>query len=231
MSELIREDRPQLSDEAAVYIRELIVSGQLRPGAFIRLDRLASALSMSVTPVRQALVTLRGEGFVQLEPRRGFQVSQLREDDILDLFAVQAFVAGELAAHAAGRISDEQIARLKAILTDLEAAMQRGEPATGEALAHEFHEVVFDAADRPKLVWLMQISGRYEPRRFYADITGWERLSIREHKTILTALKRRDVDQARQAMAGHVQSLGRIVASNFAATGEPPIREPDSKDT
>jgi DNA-binding GntR family transcriptional regulator len=231
MSEVIREDRPQLSDEAAVYVRELIVSGQLRPGTFIRLDRLATALSMSVTPVRQALVTLRGEGFVQLEPRRGFQVSQLREDDILDLFAVQAFVAGELAAHAAERISDEQIGRLKTILTDLEAAMNRGEPATAEALAHEFHEVVFDAADRPKLVWLMQISGRYEPRRFYANIIGWERLSIREHRTILMALKKRDVDQARKTMAGHVQNLGRIVASNFAATGEPPIRELDSQHT
>ena len=109
--------------------------------------------------------------------------------------------------------------------------MTQGDPGTGEALAHEFHEVVFDAADRPKLVWLMQISGRYEPRRFYANITGWERLSIREHKTILTALKKRDVDQARTAMAGHVQNLGRIVASNFAATGEPPTREVDSKRT
>jgi DNA-binding GntR family transcriptional regulator len=229
MSELIREDRPQLSDEAAAYVRELIVSGQLRPGEFIRLDRLGTELSMSVTPVRQALVTLRGEGFVQLEPRRGFQVSELREDDILDLFSVQAFVAGELAAHAAQRISDEQIGRLKGLLTDLEAAMRRGETSTGEALAHEFHEMVFEAADRPKLVWLLQISGRYEPRRFYANITGWERLSMREHRTIFTALRKRDVDQARQAMAGHVQNLGRLVASNFAATGKPPVRELDSK--
>jgi hypothetical protein len=39
------------------------------------------------------------------------------------------------------------------------------------------------------------------------------------------------VDQARKTMAGHVQSLGRIVASNFAATGDPPIRELDSKRT
>jgi DNA-binding GntR family transcriptional regulator len=231
MSEMIREDRPQLSDEAAAYIRELIVSGQLRPGEFIRLDGLAAALSMSVTPVRQALVTLRGEGFVQLEPRRGFQVSELRENDILDLFAVQAFVAGELAAHAAQRISDEQIGRLKTVLVELEAAMRRGESAAGESLAHEFHEMVFDAADRPKLVWLLQISGRYEPRRFYANITGWERLSIREHKTIFTALKRRDPDEARRAMGGHVQNLGRIVASNFAATGKTPVRELDSRRT
>ena len=231
MSEMIREDRPQLSDEAAAYVRELIVSGKLRPGEFIRLDRLAAALSMSVTPVRQALVTLRVEGFVQLEPRRGFQVSELREDDILDLFSVQAFVAGELAAHAAQRASEGQISRLKSVLTELEAAMRLGQTAAGESLAHEFHEIVFASAGRPKLVWLLQISGRYEPRRFYANISGWEPLSMREHKTIFTAIKRRDPDQARRAMAAHVQNLGRIVASNFAATTGPPLRELNSKRT
>jgi DNA-binding GntR family transcriptional regulator len=219
----IREDRRQLSDEAASYVREMIISGQLRPGEFIRLDRLASDLAMSVTPVRQALVTLRGEGFVQLEPRRGFQVSELCENDILDLFAVQAFVAGELAAHAALAISDHQMARLKVIVAEIEGAMQRGADDTAEALAHEFHEVVIESANRPKLAWLLQVSGRYEPRRFYSDISGWHRLSSREHKTILMALKKRDAEGARAAMAGHVRHLGQLVASNFSAAGQSPV--------
>jgi DNA-binding GntR family transcriptional regulator len=229
MSVSTRDERPQLSDEAAAYVRELIISGQLRPGEFIRLERLATELAMSATPVRQALVTLRGEGFLQLAPRRGFQVSELRVDDILDLFAVQAFVAGELAAHAARLISDDQLARLKSILTELEQAMHSGDTDAGESLAHEFHEMVFDAADRPKLVWLLHISGRYEPRRFYSNITGWARLSIREHKTVFAALKKRDVDRARSAMADHVHHLGRLVADNFAGTGQPPVRELGSK--
>jgi DNA-binding GntR family transcriptional regulator len=219
----IRDDRRQLSDEAASYIREMIISGQLRPGEFIRLDRLASDLEMSVTPVRQALVTLRGEGFVQLEPRRGFQVSDLCENDILDLFSVQAFVAGELAAHAALVISDHQIARLKVIVGEIEGAMQRGADETAEVLAHEFHEVVIESANRPKLAWLLQVSGRYEPRRFYSDISGWHRLSTREHKAILVALKKRDADGARDAMAGHVRHLGQLVASNFSAVGQTPV--------
>jgi DNA-binding GntR family transcriptional regulator len=223
MSASIRDDRPQLSDEAASYVREMIISGQLRPGEFIRLDRLASDLAMSVTPVRQALVTLRGEGFVQLEPRRGFQVAELCEDDILDLFSVQAFVAGELAAHAAISISEQQIARLKAIVADLESAMQRGADETAEALAHEFHEVVIESANRPKLAWLLQVSGRYEPRRFYSDISGWHRLSSREHKTILVALKKRDAEGARASMSSHVRHLGQLVASNFSAVGQSPV--------
>lgn len=210
------DGRPQLSDEAAGYVRELVMSGQLRPGEFIRLDRLASQLSMSVTPVRQGLVTLRGEGFVQLEPRRGFVVSDLSEEDILDLFSVQAFVAGEVATHAAQDITVEQITRLKDILASIDAVTHSKSMGDVEALAHEFHEVVIEAAGRPKLAWLLHISGRYEPRRFYSDFEGWERLLVREHRAILKTLTQHDSDGARDAMRGHVEHLGELVARNFS---------------
>src|SRR5690349_1621469 len=67
--------RPQLADDVAAYVRDLIVSGQVRAGEFLRLENLAEQLGTSVTPVREALVSLRGEGFVTLQPRRGFMVS------------------------------------------------------------------------------------------------------------------------------------------------------------
>ena len=47
--------RPQLSEEIAAYVREAVMSGQLRPGEFIRLDTVAQQLGTSVTPVREAL--------------------------------------------------------------------------------------------------------------------------------------------------------------------------------
>jgi len=89
-----------------------------------------------------------------------------------------------------------------------------------EALAHEFHEVVIEAAGRPKLAWLLQISGRYEPRRFYSDLQGWKRLSVREHRAILKALKAHNADGAREAMCSHVEHLGRLVAHNFLVTSQ-----------
>ena len=60
--------RPQLSEEVADHVRTRIMSGDVRPGSFIRLDETASALGVSVTPVREALLTLRGEGLVDLVP-------------------------------------------------------------------------------------------------------------------------------------------------------------------
>src|SRR5512139_3740092 len=92
--------RGQLSDEVATRLRADIMTGTLRPGTYIRLDETAAALGVSITPVREALRTLRGEGMVQLEPHRGHVVAPLSRRDVEDIFWLQAAIAKELAAAA-----------------------------------------------------------------------------------------------------------------------------------
>ena len=92
--------RAQLSDEVAGHLRAAIMSGTLRPGTFIRLDETAAQLGVSITPVREALLTLRGEGMVRLEPHRGHVVLPLTRRDIEDIFWLQSIIAKELAATA-----------------------------------------------------------------------------------------------------------------------------------
>ena len=57
-----------MSEDVANHVRNLIMSGSVRPGEFVRLDETAADLGVSVTPVREALVALRGEGMVELVP-------------------------------------------------------------------------------------------------------------------------------------------------------------------
>ena len=207
--------RPQLDDEVATFVRESIMSGHLRPGEFIRINKLAEELGISSTPVRQALVTLRGEGFARLEPRRGFIVADLSEDDILDMYKVQAYVAGELAGHAALCIDEGRLAHLEDISKWATESELVGDEDKAENFAHEFHEILTDSANRPKLQWLLKLSGRYEPRSLYSDLPGWRHAMDREHREILDAMKRRDALTAREAMSRHVLHLGELVAANF----------------
>ena len=58
--------RQQLPEEVAAYVRELIISGDAVPGEFLRMDRVADAVGVSNTPVREGLLVLRSEGFVKL---------------------------------------------------------------------------------------------------------------------------------------------------------------------
>src|ERR1700740_361417 len=78
--------RAQLSDEVAGHLRAAIMSGKLHPGTYIRLDETAAELGVSITPVREALLKLRGEGMVQLEPHRGHVVVPLTRQRIQDIF-------------------------------------------------------------------------------------------------------------------------------------------------
>src|SRR5258708_38863720 len=78
--------RQQLSDEVASHVRELIMSGRLRPGEFIRQERIAEALDLSATPGREGLLSLKGEGFVQLKPRRGVVVAAVAPAEVRRLF-------------------------------------------------------------------------------------------------------------------------------------------------
>ena len=94
------------------------MTGALRPGTFIRLDETAAELGVSITPVREALRTLRGEGMVQLEPHRGHVVVPLTRGDIEDIFWLQATIARELAASAAERITDAEIDELERLNDD-----------------------------------------------------------------------------------------------------------------
>ena len=91
-----RLKQAQLPEQVAAYVRELIMSGAARPGEFLRIERIAEAVGVSQTPVREGLLALKSEGIVNLLPRRGFVVAPITPHDISDLYWVQAHIAGEL---------------------------------------------------------------------------------------------------------------------------------------
>lgn len=207
--------RPQLSQEAADYIRELIMTGQIQPGQFVGLGQIARDLGVSATPVREGLLALRAEGFVTLEPRRGFLVAPLTADDIRDIFTAQAMLAGELAARASRLLAAAQLDHLAQLQDLLSRAADAGEPARLEAHNHEFHRLINRSAAAPKISWMLAHSTRYVPRRFYATVTGWPEASVRDHSAILAALRTRDPDAAREHMARHVRHAGDLLAEHL----------------
>lgn len=207
-----RKRRPQLSEQAADYVRDLIIYGDLRPGQFIRLEDMAERFGSSVTPVREALLTLRQEGFVEFAPHRGFTVAPFTVDDLRDVFALQAFVAGELTARAAAVATEDDLERLELVQLDLERAAERNSAADVEHHNNEFHRIINGAAAAPKLAQFLLMALRYVPRRFFTTISGWQSEATSEHRTILAGLRARDAEAARRAMERHVSRAGEILA-------------------
>jgi DNA-binding GntR family transcriptional regulator len=207
--------RRQLSDEVASYVRELIMSGHLRSGEFIRQERIAEELQLSATPVREGLLSLKGEGFVELKPRRGFVVAPLSASDVRDLFTAQALLAGELVSRATARMTPDELRELDQVHRALRKAAAAGDGGAVESLNHDFHRRINLIADAPRLAWMLSISTKFAPRRFFATIPGWSKASAQDHAAILKAITDRDAEQARAAMMRHMENAGELLAANF----------------
>jgi DNA-binding GntR family transcriptional regulator len=195
--------RPRLSADVARYVRRRIFEGAFAAGEYVRLEQLAAELGVSVTPVREALLGLRAEGLLDQQPHRGFMVLPVTRRDIADVAGIQAHIGGELAARAAVNISDAQLEQLKDVQSQLEDAYGSDDHDRAVRLNHEFHRAINVAADSPKLSQLMGQITRYAPEAVFPIVEGWPAQSIKDHRRVVEAIERRDVEGARSAMAQH----------------------------
>ncbi len=211
--------RSQLSDEVAAHLREAIMTGSLRPGTFIRLDETAAQLGVSITPVREALLTLRGEGMVTLEPRRGYVVVPLSRQDVADIYWLQATIATELVRSAAERLTDEQIDELDAANDGLAAAVAAGDPAAIGAAEFAFHRLLNRAAGRIKLAWFLLHAARYMPPHIYITDPSWGLTAVETHRRLIAALRRRDTDALAEITAGEFSDGVRRLLEQLERSG------------
>ena len=193
------------------------MSGELPPGTTVRPEIVGEQLAISTTPAREALQLLRAEGFLTLEPGRGFRVAPLNGDDIRDLFVTQALIAGELAARAAVSGTAEELRELQALHHELIAAAAREDIAMLEVKNDAFHRQINVMAKSRKILWALSVSVRYVPRQFYGSIPGWPSATVDDHDAILLAILDRDPNRARAAMSEHIIHSGELLATHFDA--------------
>src|SRR3954466_45576 len=196
--------RQQLPEEVATYVRELILSGAVRPGEFLRIERIAEAVGVSNPPVREGLLALRSEGFVRLEPRRGFVVAPFSRQDVHDLFWAQAQLASELAARAAKKLTREQLQRLEELDERHEQAVKDGDSDAVAELGRAFHREINRAADSHRLALLLVYTLQQFPNRFYATIEGQVAATRERHRELLAALHQRNARTVRSLMQKHI---------------------------
>jgi DNA-binding GntR family transcriptional regulator len=142
-------------------------------------------------------------------------VSQLSREDIMDLFTIQAITAGELAARAASRLSDEELTELADLQQKLDEAATAGDDETVDKLNDQFHRLVNHAAKSTKIAWFHSVAVQYVPRRFFAWIEGWPDAAVHDHSSVLKALTERDPSASRQAMQEHVLHAGELLADHL----------------
>lgn len=209
----------RLSPQIARLIRELIMTGEATGHAKLRTEHLAARFGVSATPVREALMSLHGEGLVSFQPGRGFRVVPMTRQDLLDLYDAQAYFAGELTARAATRLTDEDLETLHRMQADLIRALEQGDGLASETIEIGLHRVINMASNAPKLRWLLKSTTRYAPFRSWSRVANWAAAAPEDHLLILRALERRSPATAGAAMTAHIHNVADLLADHLAEQG------------
>ena len=203
--------RGGLADEVASHIRELILTGALRPGTKIDQEAIGEALDVSRSPIREAVVGLGKEGLLNVTPRRGAVVGP---EDIVDHYELVGMVSGRAAAMAATSLSQSQIDELRGI----HARFVVGTDADWSALNEEFHRIINQVAPR-RTQWLVRLLVKSVPERYYEFADGWNTKAVERHAAILAAIVNRDDEVARQKMERHLRESGLAAAAVLRKQG------------
>ena len=195
-----------LHDEVAATLREQIFDGTLAPGSFVDEAALCERLSISRTPLREALKVLTAEGLLRHEPRRGCFVNEVTERDLDEIFPVIALLEGRCAWEAARHASDADLAALEALHDRLAKQARAGRINDYYATNFAIHEAIIMLADNR---WLAQAIGDLRKilklaRQQQLHAPGRLEQSLSEHLAVFAALKARDSDGAEAAMRTHL---------------------------
>lgn len=215
-----RGARRSSGTQAADYIRELILTGHLRPGDRVPQDDIASALSLSRIPVREGLIALERDGWVSIELNRGAFVNVLDADAVRDTYELFGIIYGFAASRAIQRTTgpayDELIAELDQIL---EAIRTSDDASAMETNVLRFHSAIVTAARSPRTRLLLRSSSGLLSGNFFAEVPGSIEVERRGSERILDAMKAGDADTASDGYVEMMHEQGELVVKVFEARG------------
>jgi GntR family transcriptional regulator of vanillate catabolism len=143
--------------KALLSLRDLILTGELKPGDRISELSVVERLGVSRTPIRMALVRLEEEGLLELIPSGGFAVKAFSERDITDAIEIRGTLEGLCARLAAERgLTQSALGAFRDCLAAIDELMA-GDEVTEELfsryvdLNERFHALLTDCADSPVL--------------------------------------------------------------------------------
>ncbi len=198
------------SDFAYMRVRELILSGELEPGAVINQATLAREIGISTTPLREALKRLKQQGLVELDAHRDARVAALDAEEARDLLEIRRSLDPLAASLAAERRTKQDVAEMRASLEGLEALPSN--PTLEQLVAHRrFHSAIYRASHNSLLVetldGLWDTADRYRRHGLQVERNAEERAEkAREHTLLFEAIVEGDAETAADVMRAHIET-------------------------
>jgi DNA-binding GntR family transcriptional regulator len=221
---------PSLESEVHRRLRDLIVAGELVPGALYSMNELATQLGVSRTPVAQAIARLVDEGMVRVEHRRGLRVLETSGHDLNEIYQIRLLLEPPATHRATGLMRARDHGRLKRALRALcdvadESANVR------EYLRRDaaFHDVILQASGNQRLAAYV---ATLRDLQMIRDLSTVDRTRpaadvVADHQRIYERIRSGDGDGAQREMHDHLAiTYQRLVAQETGETVPPDLSWP-----
>jgi DNA-binding GntR family transcriptional regulator len=200
--------RQKSTDRVYSALRQKVIDSELSPGSQILEQELAMMLGVSRTPLREALVRLENEGLLEIIPRHGVRIIPMSVADMKEIYQVLVSLESAAAAALASQPpSDAALDVLDTIYDRMDALLKAGD-ITGWALEDErFHLKIVELAGNRRLreivsnCWDQAHRARMFTLRLQTHPQPAQ--SMKEHRQIITALRKRDAARAESLLRGH----------------------------
>jgi DNA-binding GntR family transcriptional regulator len=202
--------RSTLSEDVYEALKALVMESVLAPGDRVNIDALARDMSVSPTPIREALARLESDGLVRKRPLAGYTVTPLlSRQEFNDLVDIRLLLEGAAARWAAERANDEQRGQIEAAADAAVAPRDSGVDgwrsyAEFTVLDARFHDVVALAAANQLLHdSIARLHAHLHLVRLYFPYAT-AGTTPEEHRRIAEAIRRGQPDAAEAAMREHL---------------------------
>ena len=197
-----------LRDGVFNTLRQAILRGELKPGERLMEIQLANKLGVSRTPIREAIRKLELEGLVLMIPRKGAEVAEITEKNMLDVLEVRKALEELAAELACERITQEQIKELKVAAEEFRQTLQSGDVTRIAEADVQFHDVIFAATDNQRLISLLN-NLREQMYRFRVEYLKQKECYpqlLEEHQQMIKMIESHQKKEARAIAGRHIDN-------------------------
>jgi len=200
-----------LNETAYEIIRGKILKGEFALGSRLREDLLAEEISMSRTPVREAINRLVADGLIINRVRQGLYLIQPEDREIEEYIDIRSSLEKLSVEKCIRSISAEQKETINSNLQKFKSALDQGDFETCNNLDADFHMAIARIADNQKLLALLK-----ELSAFFQLVRRTEKRTqprekneqtFKEHSLIVEAILAGDVDAACRAMSDNIETM------------------------
>jgi DNA-binding GntR family transcriptional regulator len=181
-----------LKEQVYDFLRDEMRKGQILPGSAIDMEETSKQLGVSRTPLRDALLQLEMEGFVNIYPRRGIVVNILSLQEIKNYYEIIGALESIALLLAFEKIRESEIKTMEKQVEGMKKAIEADNFDIYYERNLKFHDVYLDLCGNENLVKIVRTLKKrlYDFPRQKGFVKEWELASIGEHKELLSLIKR-----------------------------------------